>query len=231
MEISPLEGTAKPLLALHICSILQKEGQRPVLLSRGYGGSLAGPALVDPVQHSAREVGDEPFMLAALFGLTVVVARRRAAGARFIEQRSLGDVIVLDDGFQHRALRRTRDIVAVYLGDMRAAGNFKQGMLLPFGRFRERKARGLERADAIVFSSRSFSPVDRELLKIVGDLPRDKPLFFSHLMNPVISNGGTGEKLEGRSRDECFLCISASGKLLCVSRGAGILSHEEKWIS
>jgi tetraacyldisaccharide 4'-kinase len=62
-----------------------RAGEHPAFLSRGYGGRLAGPVLIDPRQHGAREVGDEPLLLAR--GAPTVVARgpprrRSARGGR-----------------------------------------------------------------------------------------------------------------------------------------------------
>src|SRR5438094_959827 len=57
-------GAGKTPTALTTARILRAAGERPVFLTRGYGGTLAGPIEVDPTRHSAREVGDEPLLLA-----------------------------------------------------------------------------------------------------------------------------------------------------------------------
>ena len=65
--------------------MLAAAGERPVFLSRGYGGRLAGPLLVDPAQHGADDVGDEPLLLARTAATIVARAprrRRRVSGER-----------------------------------------------------------------------------------------------------------------------------------------------------
>src|SRR5262249_50980882 len=61
---SPVGGAGKPPPALAVARMLAGAGGRPVFLSRGYGGTLAGPVLVDPTRHRAQDVGDEPLLLA-----------------------------------------------------------------------------------------------------------------------------------------------------------------------
>src|SRR5512133_3292038 len=66
-------GAGKTPTALAVARMLADE--RPVFLSRGYGGALAGPVVVDPSRHRAREVGDEPLLLAR--AAPAIVARHR----------------------------------------------------------------------------------------------------------------------------------------------------------
>jgi tetraacyldisaccharide 4'-kinase len=103
----------------------------------------------------------------------VYVSRARAEGARLIELDQAGDVIVLDDGFQHRALARDVDIVAVYAGSDESISSFCRGELLPLGRFRERRNAALSRADIVVISERRISrtgmqdSIDSRLLAVL----------------------------------------------------------------
>ena len=102
-------GAGKTPVALAITERLAALGRRPVFLTRGYGGTLRGPALVDLSLHDARQTGDEPQILAAL--APTVISARRDAGAKLAA--TLGDVIVMDDGLQNPSLARTFSIAVV----------------------------------------------------------------------------------------------------------------------
>jgi tetraacyldisaccharide 4'-kinase len=166
-------GNGKTPLCLYLVEQLKEGGYKPVILSRGYGGTLSGPHRVQE-NDSPSTVGDEPLLMARSSGVPVVIARARAEGARFIEREGLGDLIVLDDGFQHRKLQRDLDIIAVFAGSDESVEDFVRGDLLPLGRFREDRDAGLRRASLVVASYRSVlaagtdvETVDERLRRIV----------------------------------------------------------------
>ena len=129
---------------------LSAKGRKVAVVSRGYGRSTTGTVVVsdgDNVIAEAPESGDEPSQIAAkLKGTIVLVDEQRVRGARYAVEKLGASVIVLDDGFQHRYIRRDADIVI--LSAMEA---LNPGMLLPAGNRREPIA-SLQRASLIAVS-------------------------------------------------------------------------------
>jgi tetraacyldisaccharide 4'-kinase len=148
-------GTGKTPTALWLAESLQKRGYSVAILSRGYGGAVRQPTVVGaaprpgiPASADARVVGDESVVLARRFSGPVVVPRRRADAGALACRELAADVLVLDDGFQHLALRRDFDLVCVRAS---AAGDDR---VLPAGRLREPPA-ALGRAHAVLVTNAS----------------------------------------------------------------------------
>lgn len=143
-------GTGKTPLVEYLVGRLLAAGSRPAILSRGYGRTTTGTLTVSDGSSppaDAGRAGDEPAQMARKFpGCPLVVDENRVRGARYLESRFRPDVIVLDDAFQHRALRRDLDIVV--LGGERPD---QSPGLLPAGNGREPLA-SLRRADIIVLN-------------------------------------------------------------------------------
>ena len=136
-------GAGKTPAALTVAHLLLAARERPFFLSRGYGGKLPGPLRVDPVIHSAIDVGDEPLLLARL--APTIVARDRVKGAESA-RRGGATVIVMDDGFQNPAL--PKDLAILMVDGRRGIGN---GRTLPAGPLRAPLETQLARAQALVF--------------------------------------------------------------------------------
>ena len=138
-------GTGKTPLVIWLCNYLRAKGVRSSILTRGY-------------KTQSDQITDEPALLAkACPGTDIVVNPNRIAGAKKAVSIHQAQVLVLDDGFQHRRLRRDLDIVAVD-----ATCPFGYGRVLPAGLLREPKG-GLSRADAVIITR--FDQVDAEQMR------------------------------------------------------------------
>jgi tetraacyldisaccharide 4'-kinase len=135
-------GAGKTPTVLALAKLLHELGEKPVVLSRGYGGKLRGPVKVDPAQHGAIDVGDEPLMMASR--LPIVVARDRVAGV-VLAKSMAASVILMDDGFQNPAV--VKDASLIVVDSERGLGN---GQVMPAGPLRAPLPAQIERTDALV---------------------------------------------------------------------------------
>ncbi|HEX7217889.1 MAG TPA: tetraacyldisaccharide 4'-kinase [Burkholderiales bacterium] len=136
-------GSGKTPLVIWIAEELKKKGWSPAIISRGYGVKLDVPRAAT-VASDAAEVGDEPVLIARRTGCPVWVGPDRIAVAAALRGAHPDvDVLVLDDGLQHYAMRRDVEIAVL---DPRGLGN---GFLLPAGPLREPRWR-LRTVDAVV---------------------------------------------------------------------------------
>ena len=137
-----LGGAGKTPAALWLAKMLQDAGERPFCLSRGYGGSLSGPKLVDAHGDVAAQVGDEALLLARV--APTVVARDRPAGAQAAIAAG-ASVIVMDDGLQNASL--VKDFTIAVVDGRRGLGN---GRVFPAGPLRAPLAAQLASSDALL---------------------------------------------------------------------------------
>ena len=137
-------GSGKTPAALWLAGALGRRGRRVAIVARGYGKRRPGVVIVGdgrPLVEPA-DGGDEAVLLASRSGLPVVTGERRVEAARAACERFGSDTIVLDDGFQHRALARDADLVLLPPDGL-------PSKLLPAGPLREPVA-ALVRARAVL---------------------------------------------------------------------------------
>lgn len=200
-------GTGKTPLVDYVVKYYTERGLKPAILSRGYKRSTTGVQMVSDgrkILLESHESGDECAMLAQNNpGTIVVVAEKRKEGADFIARHfpeKLPDVIVLDDGFQHRQLYRNLDIVVI-----NSSIPFFNDRLIPAGRLRE-PLKNLDRADLLVLSKitdpeqaamlqKNLRPTGKPLVQTA--LRSGKPLQFAGPDAPqpkkVIALAGIGQ--------------------------------------
>jgi tetraacyldisaccharide 4'-kinase len=170
-------GTGKTPLVACIAKILLRDGWKPGILTRGYGRKSKANMIVLPPgagrRADAREVGDEPAFLArTLPEIPLVVCADRFRGGQVAEERFPVDVHILDDGFQHVALARDVDVVA-----LDATQTISNWNLLPAGRQREPLS-ALRRAQIVVLT-RTESVDSKSLEELVLKVHPDARVFCS----------------------------------------------------
>jgi tetraacyldisaccharide 4'-kinase len=137
-------GTGKTPLVIEIVRALRSRGWHPGIIARGYGAAASAPREVD-ARGTARDFGDEPLLMAQVTGVPVAVGRNRVAAAQLLlSLHPRVDVLVADDGLQHRRLARDVEIAVIHY---RGLGN---GWLLPAGPLRDPPER-LQEVSAVVF--------------------------------------------------------------------------------
>ena len=128
-------GSGKTPVASHVAMILKEIGERPSILSRGYGREqrLDGVVVVSDAQgvrSGLAEAGDEPMMLArALTDIRVLVSEDRYLAGRLAETKLEASVHVLDDGYQHFFLHRDVDLLLLSERDVNDARTLPGGHL------------------------------------------------------------------------------------------------------
>ena len=146
-------GAGKTPTALALAHIAREMDLSVAFLTRGYGGSITRPTLVDKAVHNARDVGDEPLLLA--LHAPTVVSPDRPAGARFIEAMEGVDLIIMDDGLQNPGLHR--DTV---IGVVDARRGFGNGFPMPAGPLRATLKPQLAATTHILLIGRSKAGTD-----------------------------------------------------------------------
>ncbi|MFW6377956.1 MAG: tetraacyldisaccharide 4'-kinase, partial [Bacillota bacterium] len=186
-------GTGKTPAVEAIASDLNKLEQDIVIISRGYRGDNEKPLVVsngDEILAGAKLAGDEAFMLARkLSEIPVIICKDRLKAASYAQEEFKPDIILLDDGFQHRRIIRDYDLVLID-----ATNPFGYNYLIPRGLLRENKS-SLKRADGMVIT-RADQVSSSKLEEIIKELKNynDSAYIYLSSHEPSYLQNIAGEK-------------------------------------
>jgi len=192
-------GSGKTPLVIAIADLLVQHGIRINVLSRGYGRSSDAVERVDTTGNSER-FGDEPLLIAQAANVSVYVGASRYAAGLLAEKEQPGLCVhLLDDGFQHRKLARSVDIVVVHRSDFEEA-------LLPSGSLREPLS-ALQRASILVVRKE-----DADLEVRLRQQGIEVPIWWVERSTQTPQNAGRTLAFCGIARpEEFFLSLKADG--------------------
>lgn len=126
-------GTGKTPMVIWLADYLQQQGWRVGIVSRGYKGQQSQfPHCVDVNQDTAKQVGDEPYLMAQKTQRPVVIDPNRLNAVKYLAEHTDCNMVISDDGMQHYRMSRVMEIAII--DGMRQFGN---GKLLPAGPLRE----------------------------------------------------------------------------------------------
>jgi tetraacyldisaccharide 4'-kinase len=202
-------GAGKTPAVAFIADTLQQSGERPFVVSRGYGGRLPGPVRVDPAAMSAADCGDEPLLLAR--HVPTIVSRDRIAGAD-LAHASGATVVLLDDGLQNAALQKDFSLAVID-----AAAGFGNGFCIPAGPLRAPVDRQMPFVDAVLLME-GETP-DQSLVNTItafgkpvvrGVLRPDAAVIARLASGPVLAFAGIGRPAKFfRTLKDCGVAVSS----------------------
>jgi len=139
-------GGGKTPTVLMLAKYAKKKGHKPGVLSRGFGGGITTPTVVNLERHNAHDVGDEALLHAE--NHITVVSVDRVLGAKLLEEQGC-NLIIMDDGFQNPSLYKDYSLVVV--DAKRGLGN---GFTIPAGPMRMPLKFQLMNADAVMITGK-----------------------------------------------------------------------------
>ncbi|BAV95220.1 tetraacyldisaccharide 4'-kinase [Ichthyobacterium seriolicida] len=195
-------GSGKTPHIEYLINIL-KDDFKIAVLSRGYKRKSKGFVIADKYS-TVDDIGDEPLQLYKKNkNITVAVDANRVRGIKYLKKAfEKLDIVLLDDAFQHRAIRANLNIL---LTDY--SKNYKKDYLMPLGLLRE-NAKGADRADIIIVSKCPIDISKKEKLDISKELniKRDQRIYFSSIIySEFIYNRLSNKKIESLKNQEITL--------------------------
>ena len=165
-------GTGKTPVVSYFATRFLAAGKKVGIICRGYGGTLKKATLVETAVHTARQVGDEPLMLAKYLSVPVAIGPGcRPQAVALLEQVGC-EVIIMDDGLQDPSVEKDVSLIVVD-----GAVGFGNGRVLPAGPLREKPQRALQRVDAVVIMGVDQGDVAQTVRKLAQR---------NHFLSPVV---------------------------------------------
>ncbi|MFJ1267256.1 tetraacyldisaccharide 4'-kinase [Legionella lytica] len=143
-------GVGKTPLVVELARQCQAKGLSVGIVSRGYGAAIKTFPHEVSLQDAAKDVGDEPLLLAQRAQCPVVIAPKRMDAVRYLLEKHQCQIIISDDGLQHYRMGRAIEIAVI--DGTRGLGN---GLCLPAGPLRESAAR-LDQVDFVIVNQGSW---------------------------------------------------------------------------
>lgn len=188
-------GVGKTPVVCEIAKYFIAHNKRVAIVSRGYGGKLSNKNVNlisdgKTIYFEALEAGDEPFWLAQnTKGALVLTSKNRYKAAKYAVEKMGAQIIILDDGFQHRKLHRNLDIVL-----MDSVKGFGNENLLPAGPLRE-GAEALDRIDKLVIVSKNFKHDQAKKVAKIMHKRLKLPTQLCYTQPGYVYNIKTGQRL------------------------------------
>jgi tetraacyldisaccharide 4'-kinase len=223
-------GTGKTPVVIALASALRERGRRVGVVSRGYKrrGAEAIVEVSDgrSVRGDPGETGDEPLLIAQrCTGVPVAVGADRPSVGRHLIERYHIDTLIMDDGYQHLALRRDTNILVLDAGVP-----FGNGYLLPRGRLREPLS-AMARATAVLVTRASPGGRLDELKAAVRSAAPAAPIWVTDFAPSAVVQVGDSTSVEPSVlKGERVLAVSGIGqpesfRQLLAAAGATVAEH------
>lgn len=188
-------GVGKTPVVSEIAKYYLQNKFNVAIISRGYGGKLSNKNVNvisdgEKIYYDAHDAGDEPFWLAQNTpGACVLTCKNRYLASKYAIEKFSANIIILDDGFQHRKLHRDLDIVL-----MDSVKGFGNENLLPAGPLRE-GPEALDRIDKLVIVSKNTK---HDMAKKVAKIMHKRlnlPTYVCRTEPDYVYNIKTGQRL------------------------------------
>ena len=205
-----LGGAGKTPTAIAVAQMLETAGERVFFLTRGYGGSDAGPKRVDAHTDTTAAVGDEALLLARV--APTIVARDRVAGAALAKTQG-ATILVMDDGLQNGSLNK--DFSLAVIDARRGVGNAR---VFPAGPLRAPLDAQMSRIDALLVvgdgndAERIAADARARGLPVWHGRLAPHPESAGAITRPVLAFAGIGDP------DKFFASAQAAGIAVAARR-------------